>query len=119
MAMIVVGCGGGADTTTVAGKITFNGQSVTRGIINFQAEGSRPIGGGIASDGTYSVELPPGQYKVRIDAPPAVPEGYREGDPLPPLGPRLVPEKYANFNSSGLTATVTADGSQSIDFNLP
>ena len=77
-----------------------------RGVINFQATGSRPLGGGINADGTYSLELPPGNYLVRIDAPPAFPPGYKEGDPLPRLGPRLVPEKYASFTSSGLTATV-------------
>ena len=112
------GCGGGPNTTTVSGKVTVNGAPVSRGVINFQASGSRPLGSGISADGTYSVELPPGDYQVRIDAPPEVPAGYKEGDPLPRLGPRLVPEKYAGFSSSGLTATVGNEGSQSIDFEL-
>lgn len=113
-----VGCGDDVDTTTVQGAISFNGAPVTSGVINFQAQGGRPLGGAINADGTYSCDLPPGEYQVRIDAPAPLPEGLKEGDPLPNL-PRLVPEKYAHFNSSGLTATVTNEAPQTIDFNLP
>lgn len=69
-------------------------------------------------DGTYEFVLPPGDYQVRIDAPPELPEGLKEGDPIPKLGPRLAPEKFADFNSSGLTLTVTGEKSQQADFAL-
>ena len=115
----LVGCGGGADTTTVSGAVTYSEKPVTSGLINFIAVSGRPLGGGIDSDGTYSVELPPGEYQVRIDSPPEFPAGYKEGDPPPKLPPRQVPEKYASFNSSGLTATVKDEGSQTMDFKLP
>ena len=114
----LAGCSAGSDATAVSGKITVNGTPLSRGVINFQLAGRRPLGGGIGSDGSYSVELPPGEYQVRIDAPPELPPGYKEGDPLPKLGPRHVPEKYASFNSSGLTATVTDERSQTINFDL-
>jgi hypothetical protein len=116
--LVAAGCGGG--DPTVSGKITFNGKPVTDGIINFQAKGSKPLGGGINSDGMYTFELPPGEYQVRIDAPPPYPPGWKEGDPLPPLGPRPVPEKYASFNSSGLKANITGnEDPQTVDFVLP
>jgi len=115
----ISGCGGDAETTTVRGKVSFNGESVTRGVINFQAQGRRPLGGPIGPEGSYSFELPPGRYNVRIDSPPPIPEGYKEGDPLPQLEPRQVPEMYASFNTSGLTATVNENGPQTIDFVLP
>jgi hypothetical protein len=73
----------------------------------------------IQSDGTYSFDLPAGEYKVRIDTPPALPAGWKEGDPAPPPAPRLVPEKYASYTSSGLTATINDSGSQTVDFTLP
>jgi hypothetical protein len=38
---------------------------------------------------------------------------------MPELGPRPVPEKYASFNSSGLTASVQPGDAQTIDFTLP
>jgi len=112
------GCSSG-NTTTVTGKITYKGAPVPDGIINFMPSGGRPIGGPIQSDGTYSYELPPGDYQVRIDAPAPLPSGFKEGDPLPPASARLVPEQYASYNSSGLTATVDDSGSQTIDFTLP
>jgi hypothetical protein len=115
-----VGCGDGENTTTVTGKISFNGQPVTSGIINFLPDGGRPLGGGINADSTFSFELPPGNYQVRIDSPPPYPEGWKEGQPPPKLPPRQVPEKYANFNSSGLTANITGnDDPQTVDFALP
>ena len=41
-------------------------------------------------------------------APAPPPPGWEEGQPLPPT-PRLVPEQYANFETSGLAATVGSD----------
>jgi hypothetical protein len=114
-----VGCGGDDDLKAVSGTVTYQGKPVQDGLINFVAQGSRPFGGSIEADGTYSVELPPGDYQVRVDTPPQFPPGFKEGDPLPKLPPRQVPEKFANFSSSGLTATVKADEStQTLDFKL-
>jgi len=64
------------------------------------------MGGEFAADGSYSYELPPGQYKVRVDSPPKMPPGHKEGDPIPKLGPPGADPKYANYGSSGLTLTV-------------
>ena len=115
----LLGCGKSSKMVSVQGSITYAGKAVTDGIINFLQAKSRPLGGGINSDGTYSVELPPGEYQVRIDAPAALPAGYKEGTPLPKLPP-LVPEKYANFNTSGLVAKIEEQGSsQQVDFKLP
>jgi hypothetical protein len=117
--VLFVGCGDGVATTAVQGSITFNGKPVTFGVINFKPAQGQPLGGEIRSDGTYQFELPPGEYQVRIDSPPKMPEGYKEGDPLPKLGPPQVPAQYANYGTSGLTATVGADSPQQLDFNLP
>jgi hypothetical protein len=118
---VLTGCGdGGGATTSVQGKITYEGKPVTTGVINFQPARGQPLGGGIQADGSYAFDLPPGDYRVRIDAPPAVPAGYKEGGPVPKLPPRLVPERYADYNTSDLTATVSGEErSQSIDFVLP
>lgn len=116
--LLLSGCGQGAETTTVRGSVTYNGQPVTSGLINFMAEGARPLGGGVSPDGTYEFQLPPGEYKVRIDTPPAVPEGPQTTDAVQ-FGPRQVPEKYATYATSGLTATVNPGGEQTIDFALP
>lgn len=114
-ALSLTGCGGDS-ATTVHGKVTYKGQPVTSGLINFQLSGGKVYGGEIGSDGSYSYELPPGEYRVRIDAPGPRPP-WKEGDPEPKPTPRLAPEKYADYASSGLTATVT-DSSQQLDFPL-
>jgi hypothetical protein len=116
--LLLVGCGDGASTTTVQGKISYKGTPPVHGVINFAVAGQRPMGGFINPDGTFQVELPPGEYQVRIDSPPRIPDGVKEGDPLPKLEPRLIPEKFADFESSGLTATIGSESPQQLDFLL-
>ena len=117
-AITLAGCGEQSATTEVTGLVSYNGKPATHGVINFVAPGQRPLGGPINPDGTYEALIPPGEYQVRIDAPPRIPEGAKEGEPVANLEPRLIPEKFADFKSSGLTATITADSSQTLDFAL-
>jgi hypothetical protein len=117
LVLALAGCGGEA-TTTLSGNITYQGEPVPSGLINFRsADGTKTLGGAIESDGTYSFELPPGEYQVRIDAPGEMPP-WQEGQPEPKPGPRQAPIKYADFSSSGLTVTVDSDGAQQQDFAL-
>jgi hypothetical protein len=114
---LVVGCGGGgADGTDVTGVVTHNGAPVPQGTIAFIKSGSPAAGGPIGSDGSYTLTLPPGQYQVRIDAIADTPDGWTESDPMPP---RIVPEKFANFETSGLTLTVGDESPQQHDVKLP
>lgn len=113
-----IGCGGGNAGTTVTGVVTMNGAPVTTGVIGFLKSGSPAAGGPIGADGSYSVTVATGEYKVRVDAPSPMPAGWKEGDPPPKLPPRPVPENYAHFDSSGLTATITGESSQQLDFPL-
>lgn len=117
-ALMLAGCGGGDATATLRGVVTMNGKPVTSGGIFFLKAGGSPLGGPIAADGTYEYSLPPGEYQVRIDAPAPIPANHRDGDPIPQL-PRLVPEKFASFLSSGLTAVVTDESPAKVDFALP
>jgi hypothetical protein len=119
MAALAPGCDDGVATTTVRGKISYNNNPVTFGVINFKAAEGQPLGGEINPDGSYQFELPLGDYQVRIDSPPQMPAGYKEGDPLPQLPPRQAPARYANFATSGLTATIGAESPQQLDFALP
>jgi hypothetical protein len=107
--------GGGS---VVQGKITYKGVPVVSGLINFKGAEAQPLGGAISPDGSYKFTLPPGEYQVRIDAPAEVPAGLKEGDPVPKLGQRLAPEKFADYGTSGLTLTVTGESPQQADFSL-
>jgi len=113
------GCDDGPSTYTVKGSVSYQGKPVTGGLINFKPARGQPLGGGIKADGSYEFQLPAGEYLVRIDTPPEIPEGWKEGDPHPELGPREVPAKYARFRTSGLTAMVQPSGEPlQIDYSL-
>lgn len=117
---VLSGCGGNG-ATEVHGTINSNGKPVTFGRINFQPAEGHPLGGAIEPDGTYRYELPPGEYKVRIDAPSPT-AVYKEGDPPPTPGrqePRQAPAQYASFETSGLSLTVGSESPQEHDFSLP
>lgn len=92
---------------------------MTGGAINFFPAQGKPLGGGIREDGTYEFALPAGEYRVAINAPPPIPEGWEEGDPIPDTKPP-VPPHYARPDTSGLALTVSAsDAAQTHDFELP
>lgn len=118
VSLALVGCGSaGGGGTTVKGAISYKGAAVTSGVINFLKQGATPLGGAISSDGTFEFVLPPGEYQVLINAPAPLPAGWKEGDPLP-TAPPLVPEKFASFGTSGLTASVGAESPQQVDFAI-
>jgi len=115
----IVGCGGGPQTFQVTGKVTFQDKPVDQGLINFRSSNGTLYGGGLQQGGLYECVLPLGDFEVRIDAPVPLPNGWKEGDPLPVNPRRLVPLKYANFRSAGLKATVSAEpSSHEIHFEL-
>ena len=100
----VAGCGGGPDIVPVSGKVTIDGQPLTKGVIQVIAEGYRPAMGDIQADGSFTLttEKPNdgcvrGTHKVAII-----------GDET--LGPASrkwhAPPDYADFVKSGLTLTV-------------
>jgi len=126
---MLAGCGG-ESTTGVSGSVTFNGKPVTAGVINFLPSKGQPLGGALQPDGTFSFDLPPGEYKVRIDSPAPAAAGSQETSavsssiptPQPASGKpgeAQVPPQYASYETSGLTLTVGDESSQQHDFKLP
>lgn len=128
----LAGCGGASSapgTVPVEGKITYQGEPVSKGTITFEpvevAEGfpSRPASGNIQSDGTYAMStfehrdgVVPGTYKVRIVSMESTPT-FEDPD-LPEVW--NIPEKYGKTETSGLTVNVPVDASGTIeqDFEL-
>lgn len=131
------GCGkqpsGGAPVT---GQVTQNGMPVQGASITFV-----PAAGGTAgfamtdAEGKYTVRtaqgegLPPGSYQVTVtktDAPPPQntvsdqDPAYVPPDPNapPPVIKDLLPAKYKDVQSSGLTADVKAGGKNEFSFPL-
>ena len=128
--------GGGADRPTtfpVSGTVTMNGQPVADANLNFQrTDGTRGAVGVTDAQGRYELTTftagdgaLPGEYRVAVtqfETPPpgaAVDEDDPNYDPDAPafVPENLLPEQYANPETSGLTATVT-EGSNTVDFQL-
>ena len=115
----IAGCGSGSDRRAINGSISFAGQPVDRGQIQF-APVSTELGsasGAVIIDGAYEIPveqgLLPGEYQVRIYWPePAPPE--LKADQAPPK--ERIPAKY-NVTTE-LSIEVKRDGANKFDFHL-
>ena len=107
-----VGCGsGGPQMGSVSGKVTYEGQPLTAGIVTFVDD---EIGSGASAklDASGNYHIPSvriGEYTVAVQNMPPPPGGkFVELD---------IPDKYQDLESSGLTATVE-EGKNIADFSL-
>ena len=106
----LAGAGCGSKTYDVQGKLLWSdGTPVTElkgGTVVFEStEQHVSASGEIQGDGTFRLSTarpndgaPPGQYRVLVQQP------LEEGKDRPP--PRIMHERFENFKTSGLTATV-------------
>ncbi len=114
----MMGCGPAEKPTgSVSGKVTYNGEPLTKGSVLFVNE-ETGIGasGQLDTSGTYTIaSIRTGEYQVAIQPPPAPsPDEMEEGAQPEKLD---IPEKYLSPQTSGLTATVT-EGENTADFEL-
>lgn len=126
------GCGGGSGLKLekVSGVVTFDGQPLTKGNVQFTPDGSKgtrgPMAtGAIGSDGKFTLTTTtPGDgaqvgcYKVSVNC-------WEEEAPFDPKNPKpsapaksLIPERYTDDNASGLTAEVKAGAKNEFTFEL-
>ncbi|HYO23326.1 MAG TPA: hypothetical protein VEQ85_00090 [Lacipirellulaceae bacterium] len=122
--LLTVGCTGGSSNeydATVQGTVTIDGELAPRGAVTFTPVGKGPAAvGSIGPDGSYALRvgqgtagnpdrsvMPSGKYVATVDVtgPPA-PREEGESGPLR-AGPRLIADKYARRETSGLEFTVT------------
>ena len=142
-AMVVLGCGDDSGLGTrykITGKVTYKGEPVPQGTVNFIPVKPPPPEGRAATgeikNGSYTLSTAgggdgalAGEYNVAIvavdiDMSSAVSKGplpkIHEGDEAyqkaVKAAKKLVPDKYGVSETSGLKATV--DGNKTIDFPL-
>jgi hypothetical protein len=135
----LLGCGpndGIGKRFPVSGKVTYNGQPLKSGTVNFLPEDpatARPATGDIQENGSYTLTTQTpgdgamgGKYKVAISAyevdkskTAAPPQGGSADQVAVAQAQRksLIPIKYSGTDASGLTATV-GPGSTKFDFDL-
>lgn len=111
---LVAGCGGGTASRAVSGSVTFDGTAVAEGDIVFRPADAQqqPVAGKIQG-GNYTLDCPPGQYKVEITA-------MRATDKPDGVG-GYVNEPYipAQYNTATtLEAKVEASGDTQFNFDL-
>lgn len=144
--LAIVGCGGGTPANQLpvypaAGTVTYNGEPVADAMIIFRAVGQKMTRAPFAStdaEGRFSVSTyglkdgaPAGEYQISITKfveepeveiasdetddyiPPGTP-GYVE----PPPPESQIPARYGDAASSGLTASIKADGENTISLEL-
>lgn len=122
--LILCGCGGGdsLEKFPVSGKVTYKGEPVQEGDVNFRNE---QAGGGGAIDptGSFEVEggLPAGKYTVYIT--PAIkmepPTFGKDGtaSPKAPDAPNI-PQKYRLPATSGFEVTVESRPNADIELKM-
>ncbi len=119
---LLVGCGV-QRSGTVQGRVSYDGKSLTRGVIVFvPTDGTGSACGGLVRDGEYRVSgIQPGVKLVTIKAAPVVPEAttseamYERSAVKPVEDMSQLPIPHAAGNNA--EATVVA-GDQAMDFLL-
>ncbi len=137
--LVFAGCsggGGGPALTPAKGKVTFKGQPLSGATVNFISSSGEVASGTTDAAGAFSLSTrgrsgaAPGEYKVTIvktsggsDGPTSGPKpedmykmASKKGGAEPTIKSEI-PEKYADAQKSGLSATVATDGSKN-DFQF-
>ena len=127
-ALAIAGCGSsGPKTIPIRGEVLYNGKPLAEGTIVYLPREStaRQATGGIQSDGSFRLTtfknadgVVPGEYNIVIFAyapHPGEPQTREEMEAVAQTGGIrrgfIIPEKYTNAASSGLTDTVNEDHS--------
>ncbi len=120
--LTLAGCGGGETGPkmhTVNGTVTFDGNPVEKGRIQFRSiDGGKAYSSEIV-EGKYSLQAEAGEVKVEIVASRNIPGKFDNSNPdeePQPVGEMYIPAKYNT--KSELTATIKEDGENSIPFDL-
>jgi hypothetical protein len=122
----LVGCG--SSEAEVSGTVRCDGKPLPYGNIQFLGADGIPCAGQIQADGTFTVRVPLGQAKVivscvdeakqkRFVSKAAANHGRSAASVAPNVNFSLIPQRYADWNTSGLTVLVK-QGKTMQDFDL-
>jgi hypothetical protein len=120
--VVLIGCGDGRvklPTAPVAGAVTYQGKPLATGRIVFFHPSGQAAATDLNADGTFKLAAFQGKNQVAImsyiaERPGATPKG-RGAMPTPKS---LIPERYAEPATSGLTFEVKPGESNKAEFNL-
>jgi hypothetical protein len=132
LAAAATGCG--KQPCAITGKVSYRNAPLPGGTIQFLGSDGIPCGAPIGPDGSYTIRVPEGDARVIVlcrneprlgPLPPQAAATHPPGRPIPGLGLQgqpagkvpTIPPRYADWDASGLTATVEP-GANVIDFDL-
>ncbi|MGI6417750.1 MAG: hypothetical protein ACOX1P_19015 [Thermoguttaceae bacterium] len=119
-AVFLIGCGpSGLKLNPVSGTVTFDGEPLPEGRIQFRAvEGDQRAFSGAIEQGRYTVETMPGKMAVEITASRIIPGKFDESNPgeKTPVGEMYIPARYNS--ATELTAEIPSGGVKQLDFTL-
>jgi len=111
------GCTSESGLSTVAGRVTLDGQPLETGIIRFvPIDGQTATADATVTDGKFAAQVPPGEKRIEITAPNVGGEKRMYDTPDSPsveIVEELLPARY-NVESE-LTLTVAIGGSRGLD----
>lgn len=117
------GCGGDSmDVVKVSGRVTLDGEPIENGTITFvAADGETPTAGSAIKDGTYTVNVPPGEKVVlvlgnKLSGQEPLYEGVPDS-PMRDTYEMITPEGYNATRWTPLKANIT-EPRDDLDFDL-
>ncbi|MBA2114147.1 hypothetical protein [Bremerella alba] len=116
--VFIAGCGeAGTATTTVTGKVTHKDKLLERGVVLFSPvdANSSPSRTNIDADGTYQIEVMPGQHKVIVKLFTETDPNLEPGEPGYVAPKSLLPIQYSSLARTPLEFTV---GDEPVEINL-
>ena len=126
--LVLIGCDQHPTTAPVQGKVLFGGEPLQFGSVMFQpVAGGQPARGEIQSDGTFILSTLSegdgaliGKHRVRVMCNSVQsPQHSGEYDAnAMNIGALLIPRKYTQLSSSGLSAEVLPSGNGTFEFRL-
>jgi hypothetical protein len=136
IALALAGCQGNGRIATVpvTGTVTVDGKPLEQGTITFETPGKRPASGEIKAGNIVNVMtyvasdgVPTGNHTIAITATAASAAAAVPKDPGQPMvvdanymgvGQSLIPARYNNPATSGLTAEIKSTGKNSLQLEL-
>jgi hypothetical protein len=118
--MLVAGGCAKSEYVPARGQVYYNDKPLATGVVMFQPSDGPPARGTIQTDGTFELTTPGraagariGNNRVRIASREVHPEAGEVA-----LGRNLIPERYNDFVTSGLTAEVKPTDNDPFVFRL-
>jgi hypothetical protein len=121
LAIVAFGCGHrGVDlpTATVVGRVMYRGKPLAGGRIAFIHASGQAAGGELTSDGSFRLDAYQGDNRISVECYDFdVPGSTKKRSRMMENNKSLIPDRYMNYGTSGLTFEVKPDNNTA-DFTL-